>query len=291
MKFAALALTLSLGLSACLNLEFEPPATVALETQTALRINEATGAIEWLTVDRGVRVRESNGVAHLKAVLGGARIYPIEGGAFVSVNFDTLKGLPEEHADNEELALLMEMEPNISVVGVGLAEEPDGRLTLWRHSQLERAAHWLARAQRVIPKNASLELGQFPTFDAPSLEQLRAARAEGEFEWRIEGRTLVYEIPSTAENARRCEAAILSEVEPESLLFFTLGPPQFSHDGRRFSARYAPGDDGWIRGHSRGAEFAVPTPTVATEELRKAGLAVETSAQLRERLARLGLAD
>lgn len=289
MKLVGFAMVLSFVLPACLS--FEPPATVALETQAALRIDEAKDAFEWITVDRGVQVRASNGVAHLKAVLGGARVYPIEGGGLGSVNFDTLKDMSPPDAGDQEFDLLGRIEPDVSVVGVGLAEEPDGSLTVWRHSRLACAAHALEHFQRVLNADNPLELGRFPTFDAASLEMLRAARALGTLDWRIEGRSLVYEIPSTAENALRCEEALREEAQDSSVLIFSLGPPYCAHDGQRFSARLVPDSSGWIRGRIHGAEPWTDTPSVSIAQLREAGLAVETGAQLRARLAQLGLAD
>jgi hypothetical protein len=283
----ALVMGASLALSACINLEFEPPATVALETQAALRIDEASDSLEWFTIDRGVQVRASNGVEHLKAVLGGARIYPIEGGTLGSLNFELLKDFSETGDDRFDVWL--KIEPDISVVGAGLAEEPDGRLTVWRHSRLTRATHALDQIQRALTAGAPLELGQFPTFDEASLEQLRAARAAGTSEWRIEGRSLVYEIPSTAENALRCEETLRDDAKSPSMLMSTLGPPQCAHDGRRFTARLVPDESGWIRGRLHGAEILPAEQSVPVAALREAGLPVESGEQIRARLAQLGL--
>jgi hypothetical protein len=286
-NLVALAIGASLSLSACLN--FEPQATVALETQAALRIDEASDSLEWFTIDRGVQVRASNGVEHLKAVLGGARIYPIEGGTFGSVNFEILKDPTFSETGDERIDFWFKIEPDISVVGAGLAEELDGRLTVWRHSRLTRASHALENVERALSAGNPLELGQFPTFDAASLEQLRAARACGTPEWRIEGRSLVYEIPSTAENALRCEETLRDVATSPSVLVFSLGPPQCAHDGRRFTARLVPDETGWIRGRVHGAEIVPAEYSLPVRALREAGLPVESGEQVRARLAQLGL--
>jgi hypothetical protein len=288
-KLVALVLGASLALSACINLE--PPATVALETQAALRIDETSDSLEWITIDRGVQVRASNGVEHLKAVLGGARIYPIEGGIPGSVHLDALKNTSPPDTGDAGFDFWWKIEPDISVVGAGLAEEPDGRLTVWRHSRLTRAAHALESVERMLKTGNPLKLGQFPTFDEASLEQLRAARASGTSEWRIEGRSLVYEIPSTAENALRCEEAFRDVAKSPSVLVYSLGPPQCAHDGRRFTARLVPDESGWIRGRVHSAEIMPAERSVPVAALREAGLPVESGEQLRVRLAQFGLRD
>jgi len=289
MKLAVLALCLGVSLSGCLSLDFELPVTAApaLETRESramMRVDASSGALEWLSVDRGVRVRESNGVAHLKAVLAGARIYPIEGGTPGSVDFDLLS---KYEAPGEWWSDLVD---DVSVVEVGLAEESGAEPTLWRRSRIERAAHWLAFFQQAQFSSDVPELGQFPTFDEVSLALLSAARSAGEGEWRLESRTLVFEVPSTLENALLCQKEILSQAAPVSA-GFSLQPSSFHYKDQRFAVRCMPRDDGWFVVATRNTEEEPIVDSVSIDELRAAGLPIATRAQFSARLAQLGLVD
>lgn len=284
-----LALVLSFIVTACGAMR--PAGTAAIDTRAALRIDAESGVAEWVTIDRGVRVNAAGGVAHLRAILAGARIYPIEGGDLQSVDLDTLAALPEAREPRDIFDVWRRLARDLSVVGVGLAQASDGRLTVWRRTRLERAAHWLTELQRAMHPHFSAKLGSFPTFDAPTLELVNNERARGGVEWRFEGGALVCSFPSTAENAKQCEAVLLSLPSPATLPSFLLGPPQVSFDGERLTARLLPDADGWIRGRLMGAEIEFTGPSASIDELRATGLAVETADQLRARLAEFRLAD
>ncbi len=284
-----LALVLSFIVTACGAMR--PAGTAAIDTRAALRIDAESGVAEWVTVDRGVRVNAAGGVAHLRAILAGARIYPIEGGDLQSVDLDALEALPEAREPRDISDVWRRLARDLSVVDVGLAQASDGRLTVWRRTRLERAAQWLTELQRAMHPHLSAKLGSFPTFDVPTLELVNNERARGGVEWRIEGGALVCSFPSTAENARQCEAGLVDALSPVGLPSLMLGPPQVSYDGERFTARLAPDPDGWIRGRTIGVELGLSGPTVSIDELRAAGLTVETADQLRARLAEFGLTD
>lgn len=284
MKLASLALCLSVSLSSCFSLNFEPPALESRESRTMMRVDEASGALEWLSIDRGVRVRESNGVPHLRAVLAGARVYPIEGGFPGSVDVAVLSGSDASDYWSSDIA------EDLSVVEVGLAEDTDAELTVWRLTRLERAAHWLSHFQRGQEAAHAPELGRFPTFDGASLALQNAARIAGESEWRIEGRTLVFEVPSTLENALCCQEEILSQAATVNE-GFAPQPSSFHYKDQRFAVRYMPRDDGWFLVPTAKLDAEPVVKSVSIDELRAAGLPIETHAQLRARLAQLGIVD
>lgn len=290
MKLASLALFLSVSLSSCFSLNFEPPALESRESRTMMRVDEASGALEWLSIDRGVRVRDSNGVAHLRAVLAGARIYPIEGGGLSSLDFDAPTETKAGALTAIGAARISDLAPDVSVIGVGLAEEPDGSLTLWRHTRLERAAHWLELTQREDGWATPLQLGQFPSFDAVSLELQRAARKAGAVDWRLESRTLVFEVPSTLENALRCQEEILSTAQ---LTAFggPIEPAWFSYKDQCFTVRCMVPDVSWFPMSTSFVEEPPGWECVALDELRAAGLPIETPEQLRARFAQLGIVE
>jgi len=282
MKLASLALCLSVSLSSCFSLNFEPPALESRESRTMMRVDEASGALEWLSIDRGVRVRESNGVAHLRAVLAGARVYPIEGGTLCSMDFDLLDQVDEQDP------LVYEFADDLTVKEVGLAEDTQSELVVWRLSRLDRATYWLALFQRPSDATEQRELGRFPTFDAASLALQNAASSDGQAEWRIEGRTLVFEVPSTLENALLCQDELLSHAAPVHVGFpLNLRPSSFHYNEQRFAVRYAPRDDGWFLVPTAKLDAEPVVKSVSIDELRAAGLPIETPEHLRARLAKL----
>jgi hypothetical protein len=286
MKLASLALCVSVSLSSCFSLGFEPPALDSRESRTMMRVDGASGALEWLSIDRGVRVRESNGVAHLRAVLAGARIYPIEGGITVSMDVDLLDQVDEQDP------LVYEFVDDLTVMEVGLAEDTQSELVVWRLSRLDRATYWLALFQRPSDAAELPELGRFPTFDPASLALQNAASSAGEAEWRVEGRTLVFEVPSTLENALLCQDEILSQAARVHVGFpLNLRPSSFHYSEQRFAVRYMPRDDGWFVVPTAKMEAEPVVKSVSVDDLRAAGLPIESHVQLSARLAQLGIVE
>lgn len=286
MKLASLALFLSVSLSSCFSLNFEPPALESRESRTMMRVDASSGALEWLSIDRGVRVRESNGVPHLRAVLAGARVYPIEGGTLCSMDVDLLDQVDEQDP------LVYEFADDLAVKEVGLAEGTQSELVVWRLSRLDRATYWLALFQRPSDATEQREVSRFPAFDAASLALQNAASSAGENQWRIEGRTLVFEVPSTLENALLCQDELLSQATPMHVGFpLNLRPSSFHYNEQRFAVRYAPDDDGWFLIPTTKLDAEPVVKSVSIDELRAAGLPIETYERFRARLAHLGLAD
>jgi hypothetical protein len=293
MKLAPLVFSLLLALPACETPRVETvtaaeldysPAIWPRESRTMLRVDEASQTLEWLSIDRGVQLEDAAGIAHLRALLAGARIYPIEDSGLAAFNFDQLGEL------DSTVSWMRELAPDISIVGVGLAEDLDGSLILWRHTRVERAGYWLELAQLNAPSREVLEVGRFPALDAASLELQRAAYSAGAVDWRIEGRALVFDVPSTLDNALRCQEVILKQ-GTRSGPSLPLEASYFSYQDGRFTVRYLPRDNGWIRGETDADESMFDSQSTSAADLRKAGLPIETHAQLSARLAQLGLAD
>lgn len=280
MKLAAFVFSLVVLLPAC-----DPPLLETRESRVLVRVDEAAETLEWVSVAQGVRVSDHKGFEHLLSVLARARIYPIEGDGFLSVNFDQLD------ADETSKPWMHEIAPDISIVGVGLAEDSDGSLTLWRHTRVTRAPHVLIVCQRANNETTELTLGEFPTFDATSLELQRAARSAGAVEWRIEGRTIVFEVPSTLDNALRCQELILGE----DALSWGPGVPleasYFSFKEQRFAVHFMPRDNGWFHGPTEIDESTPTAKFASVADLREVGVPVETHEQFRARLAQLGIVD
>jgi hypothetical protein len=280
MKLAALALSLVVLMPAC-----DAPVIEVRESRIQLRVDETAGTLEWVSIAQGVMVSDHKGFEHLQSVLAGARTYPIEGEDSFSINFDQV------NADETSKPWMHEIAPDISVVGVGLAEDSDGSLTLWRHTRVTRAPRVLTVFQRENNETTELTLGEFPTFDATSLELQRTARGAGAVEWRIEGRALVFEVPSTLDNALRCQEVMVAQGTQRLSPFLPFEVSYFSYKDGRFAARYLPRDNGWILGCTT---FDANTPTerfASVADFRTVGVPVETPAELSARFAHLGIVD
>jgi len=220
-------------------------------------------------------------------LLEGSRVYPSEGGAF-SVELDEL-AQTESQAD-DLMAPWIGLAQDLRVVDAGVAEERSGAALLWRRTRIDRAGRHLMEFQR-HPLAFEVELGKFPTFDQETLELVVQARSRGELEFSIRGRSFQFEIPSTAENAARCEQSLREDAEAVPMQGFNLGAPKCAFEHGRFVARWDPDDNGWhVRQWdlSLGPEPASPSPAVV-RSLREARLPIEPAAQLRERLSELGL--